>query len=301
MALANFIDKAVLNASQVLKNFDRGNFESILQNNSIEIAFDKNSVESSEGRHTLDLLVRLVARLYPNIKFRSVNLDDNSQYQYLLELAKSINPEVNISSDEPTIRVVVGQTELPVGSFPTLYIGSENWIVNFSTKKAVGSANYNNPFAAGVAACFAAANIFRFVFKGNLAYGDLDSDFQLSMFKFSKTFRDCGPEIKKAHLTESTLVGLGAIGNGFVWALDRVSNLTGDINLVDDEKIELPNLQRYILADQQSLNQTKVDIASKYLKGKKLNIHLYPDKWDQFLAKRNNWSINQVAVAVDSS
>jgi hypothetical protein len=301
MAFANFIDKAALNASQVLKNFDRGNFENILQSNIVEIAFDKNAVESSEGRHTLDLLVRLLVRLYPNIKFNSINIDDDSQYRYLLELAKSINPEVNISSDEPTIRVVVGKTQLSVDTFPTLYVGSENWIVKFSTEKAVGSSDYNNPFAAGIAACFASANIFRFVFKENLAFGDLDSDFQLSIFKFSKTFHDCGPEIKKVHLQQSTLVGLGAIGNGFVWALGRIDNATGDIDLVDGEKIELPNLQRYILADQQSVNQVKVDIASRYLDGERLRINPYPNTWEHFINERNNWSIDQVAVAVDSA
>jgi hypothetical protein len=301
MALANFIDKAALNASQVLKNFDRDNFESILQRNTIEIAFDKNAVESLEGKHTLDLLIRLVVRLYPNVKLTSIDADGHPLYQELLTLAKSINPVISISSDKPTIRIVVGKTQLPEDTFPTLYVGSENWIVKFSTKKAVGSTNYNNPFAAGAAACFASANLFRFVFKESLTYGDLDSDFELSIFNFSKIFYDCGPDIDKVHLPESTIVGLGAIGNGFIWALGRVNNLMGKINLVDGERIDLPNLQRYVLADQESVNQIKVDIASRYLNSKKLNIHPFPNNWDRFIAKRNNWSIDQVAVAVDSA
>jgi molybdopterin/thiamine biosynthesis adenylyltransferase len=94
---------------------------------------------------------------------------------------------------------------------------------------------------------------------------------------------------------------LGAIGNGFVWALGRIDNLTGDIDLVDGEKIELPNLQRYILADQQSVNQVKVDIASRYLDGERLRVNPYPKTWEHFINERNNWSINQVALAVDSA
>lgn len=195
----------------------------------------------------------------------------------------------------------MGKTQLPVETFPTLYVGSENWIVKFSTKNAVGSANYNNAFAAGVAACFAAANLFRFVFKDSLPYGDLDSDFEMSIFEFSKTFRDRGPDITKVHLPESTLVGLGAIGNGFIWALYRIDNLTGDINLIDGEKIELSNLQRYVLADQESVDHTKVDVTSRYLNGTKLNIHPYPSTWEHFISIRNNWHIDQVAVAVDSA
>lgn len=300
MALANFIDKAALNASQILRNFDRGNFESLLEHHTIEIAFDKNAVESAEGKYTLDLLVRLIARLYPNFKLTRIDVDDHPLSQELIALAKSINPVIRISNNKPTIRIVLGKTQLPVEAFPTLYVGSENWIVKFSTKNAVGSANYNNPFAAGVAACFATANLFRFVFKDSLPYGDLDSDFELSIFEFSKTFSDCGPDITKVHLPESTLVGLGAIGNGFIWALHRLGNLTGDINLIDGEKIELSNLQRYVLADQESIDHTKVDVTSRYLNGTKLNIHPYPNTWEHFISVRNNWHLERVAVAVDS-
>lgn len=301
MALANFIDKAALNASQVLTNFDRGDFESILLRNTIEIAFDKNAVDTNEGKYSLDMITRLVVRLYPKIKFRSINLDDDSYHQYLINLAKSINPVIDISENDSTIRVVVGQTKLPSNDIPTIYVGSENWIVKFSSKEPVGSTNHNNPFAAGVAACIASANIFRFVFKDNLPHGYLDSDFSLSIFTFSKTFQDNGPEIKNVSLPESTLVGLGAIGNGFIWALNRIANLAGDINLIDDEKIELPNLQRYVLADQGSLDHSKVEMAVSHLKNTKLNIHAYPYEWRRFLQERNNWSINQVAVAVDSA
>jgi len=301
MALGNFIDKAALNASQVLKNFDRGNFESILLNNTIEIAFDKNAMESNEGRNTLDLLTRLIVRLYPNIKFQNITHDNTSEHQHLVELAKSINPQVNISDDKPTIRVVVGETQLSVEDFPTLYIGSENWIVKFSTTEAVGSSGHNNPFAAGVAACFASANIFRFVFKENLAHNELDANFQLSIFNFSKTFHDCGPKLGKIHLKDSTLVGFGAIGNGFVWVLKQVDNLTGSLNIVDGEKLELTNLQRYILADQQSIDQQKVDIATKYLGGKKLVVSPYQMIWNHFITDRNNWNLDAVAMAVDSA
>lgn len=301
MALANFIDKAALNASQVLKNFDRESFEGILQSHVIEISFDKNAVETLEGKCSLDLLTRLVARLYPKIKFRSINIDDNTQYECLVDLAKRINPEIEISGLEPTVRVTVGLTELPVNEIPTFYIGSENWIVKFSTKKAVGSMDHNNPFGAGAAACVAAANIFRFVFNNSLPYGNLDSDFQISLFTFSKSFSDSGPELSKVHLHKPILVGLGAIGNGFIWALGRIGNLTGDLNLVDSEKIELSNLQRYVLADQQSIDHPKVDIASHHLGDTRLKIHAHLANWSHFIQGRRNWSIEQVAVAVDSA
>jgi molybdopterin/thiamine biosynthesis adenylyltransferase len=301
MALANFIDKAALNASQVLKNFDRRNFERVLLSHTIEIAFDKNAVDTCEGRYSLELLTRLVSRLYPHIKFRCIEFDDVSQKQCLQDLAKSINPAIDISDRESTLVVVLGQTEVPRTSSPTFYVGSENWIVKFSTKGAVGSANYNNPFGAGVAACFASANIFRFIFKNSLPFGDIDPDFQLSLFTLSQVFQDNGPEVKEVHLQESTIVGLGAIGNGFIWALSKVRNLSGDINLIDDEEIEITNLQRYILTDQSSVGKSKVEIAKQHLSSTNLKAHSYPGDWNHFLNERANWKLDQVAVAVDSA
>jgi len=67
MTLAEYFSKNLLAISQVLKNGTSEQFQSVLNNAVIGIAFD-DECKTSEGKATLDLTIRLVARLYPKIK-----------------------------------------------------------------------------------------------------------------------------------------------------------------------------------------------------------------------------------------
>jgi hypothetical protein len=201
MALANFFDKAALGAAQVLKAFDRKSFEQILKQNKIGIVFDNIAVRSHEGRATLDLIVRLTARLYPDLQIIDIS-NENSEYQKKLEeCALLINPAINLSKSERTsINLIVGNTEYIDNELGNFYIGSDGWIAKLSTTKPVGCGDSQNPFGAGASACFGAANAFRMVFKDQLVKGDCDNDFSLSIFDFTKsneTVRNNGPNIDK--------------------------------------------------------------------------------------------------------
>ncbi len=73
MALAKYFSKDALAITQVL-NGTIDMFETILNGSIIEIAFD-NSVLSGEGKICLDLLIKLIARLYPKIKITDLSQD----------------------------------------------------------------------------------------------------------------------------------------------------------------------------------------------------------------------------------
>ena len=70
MAVADYFDRASEGAAQILRNYDRTEFERRLNSRDVVIAYDKNALETSEGRASLDLLVRLIARMYPNLDLR---------------------------------------------------------------------------------------------------------------------------------------------------------------------------------------------------------------------------------------
>jgi hypothetical protein len=72
MAFANFFDRSATAASQVLANFRLEDFKDRLSANAVALSFDDAAVNSSEGRATLDLLVRLLARLYPLLAIHPV-------------------------------------------------------------------------------------------------------------------------------------------------------------------------------------------------------------------------------------
>ncbi|MER9353730.1 E2 ligase fold family C protein [Mesorhizobium sp. M0514] len=93
MALANFIDRAATAASQVLADFHLADFKAALEKQVVAVAFDSQAASCAEGQATLDLTVRLLARLYPVLAILPLDMAASSQAQALERLAKSINPK----------------------------------------------------------------------------------------------------------------------------------------------------------------------------------------------------------------
>jgi len=305
MALANFFDKSALAASQVLNGYDPSAFRDLLQRSPVEIVFDQQGVNTSEGQASLELTVRLLSRLYPEIIFTALDADDQDQVSELKQLALSINPDIGFEAKLPAVAIVIGKTRID-RSCPTFYIGSKGWKIGFSAVDPIGSADSLNPFAAGAAACFGAANIFRSIFGHQLNGAGIDNSFYLSLLDFE--FLDqqrFGDEpfdpIPSIFIGEATLVGLGAIGNGVIWALSKLEAIQGDLHLVDPEIVDLSNLQRYILADQDSINQSKAAVMLPHLNQNELKLHMYHKNWASFLGERGYRKLELVLSAVDSA
>jgi len=297
MGLANFLGKTALGASQVLKDFDFANFQQLLLSHNIRICFDKKTIQSREGFATADLLVRLLARLYPNLHLQCVD-GKASELEHLNELALAINPFVDLMAAEPTTAVVIGDTSVNLNC-QTFFIGSDQWLSKFSLSKPQLSGDSVNRFGAGAAACFAAANIFRHVFSNQLPASEMDQDFIYSCFNGCiNEETEQGPAINNVMLEDTVLVGLGAIGNGAVWTL-RGLPLSGSLHIIDGQRIDLSNLQRYVLATQDDIGHSKTEIIGAFLNSPVTQ--LYPYHFDEYISRRSNWDIFRVAVCVDSA
>jgi len=305
MALANFFDKSALAASQVLNGYDPSAFRDLLQASPVEIVFDQHCISTSEGKASLELTVRLLSRLYPEIIFTALDASDQDNVNELKLLAQSINPNIGFDAKLPAAAIVIGKTRID-RSFPTFYIGSNGWNVGFSPIEPIGSANSFNPFAAGAAACFGAANVFRSIFDHQLTGAGIDNTFYLSLLDFHFLDRqrfDDEPfdPIRSLSIGEVTLVGLGAIGNGVIWALSKLEMIEGDLHLVDPETVDLSNLQRYILADQNSIDKSKTAVMLSHLGKNELKPHMHHKNWASFLGDRDYQKLELVLSAVDSA
>jgi hypothetical protein len=310
MALADFFDKAALAASHILQGYDMDAFRDRLLSSVIGIVFDNAAVESIEGRRTLELSVNLLARLYPRIAILPLTETENVEaiFQELERIAMAINPDIDVARTAATITacVAVGgtpSTGIEVAS-PVIYIGSDGWIAKLSIEHPVGSGASEIPFGAGAAACFGAANVFRVVFGDQLPGGSLDRNFMLSLVDYEvNASMPSNPSLEAVDLGETHLVGLGAIGNGTIWALARTPHLKGVLQLVDNERIDLTNLQRYVLATQAhaAVQTEKVLLAVDVLKGSGLTVEPNPCNWAQYLGKRKDWYFERVGIAVDSA
>lgn len=301
MSLANFFDKAALGASTLLKQFDPQIFADTLQMKKVGVYFDIDSENSSEARIALDLLVNLLARLYPCLAIER-NGTPSRFRQTLIQIAQEINPQITIQDhvDDCDICLVVGKST-PNANGQLIYVGSNAWIALISTQAPVEIGNSDNPFGAAAAACLAAANVFRFIFRDQLDSANLDKSVIFSLVDLDpKSATPDNPPLNEIDVGSTHFVGLGAIGNGAVWILRKISSLKGVLHLIDHEKIELTNLQRYVLTRQTSIGNSKTVLAAVEWSSA-LRIEQHQLKWDDYLENRSDWNLERVVVAVDSA
>ena len=212
MAIPNYFQRNAVAISQAISGLDEQRLESMLGDVCIGVTVGPDA-GGHEGRATVDLLVRLLARLYPSI----VILDegDDGVADEVSALAGRINPRIELSG-QPTVEVVIGSAEVRQGASRTVFVGSRGWSAKLSTRNPQECGTTNNPYGAGLAACLAAADLFRSVF---LTGAELDGDFEFAFPTLTKGTNDVGDI--SGNVGSLVLAGAGAIGNAAAWALSR--------------------------------------------------------------------------------
>ena len=84
-----------------------------------------------------------------------------------------------------------------------------------------------------------------------------------------------GSAPKAVRVPEAHLVGVGAVGSAAVYTLAHLDDVSGVIHLIDNETIEEPNLNRYVLARQRDIDEWKVDLAAEALSSTGIRAKLY--------------------------
>lgn len=292
MALAPFFQRAAIAASQVIAGFDPVRFEEAISSRAVGLSIDARSCSRTEGRTLGDLAVRLLARLYPAI---SLQVGDPDFRAELHDLALSINPQLEIAA-EATIGIVVG-ANAPRFETP-IFAGADGWTARVGTSRSYAVSDSENPFGAGVAACLAAANLFRLV----LLPGTKSGDRQIAFSAFERDIAHPdrhAPRLIPVDLGEGTaLVGLGAIGHAVAWALGRAP-VRGTLDLVDPETIDLGNLQRYVLATDADVERRKTTVLADALSGR-LATSEHPSPFAAFV-ERNDYQVRTAVIALDSA
>lgn len=329
MGFARFFGKSAISAASLLRRFDDVEFRNKLSTSLVAIAYDGEAEGSPEGQLTLELLVDLLARLYPRLAITALHLGirTNSELRdRLLNRARQINPEIEFPREwnDAAATVVVGTSMVPpaIGTNRSVtYIGSSEWFVRASTRAPVGSGTSPNPYGAGAAACLGAASVFRAIFADELEQAsplssaltaqDPQFDLNLSLVDFSVGLgirTGDGDLLRPIDIGETFLVGVGAIGNAAVWALARTPGLQGTLHLIDGERIEESNLQRYVLSTQDSVGTNKVALAASEFRAtatpestSQLDVLAHSQHWDDYLVDRVDYVLDNVLLALDSA
>lgn len=304
MAIANFFDRTLLSAAQALQGFDPQEIRTRLEGLAVELAFDGAAATRAEGRAALDMAARLLARLYPTLRLTPLDTAAAAHGGVLSGLARAINPSIDFAkTGRSGATLVFGDTVVRRRN-PVIYAGSDGWLGKASEHGPQGVGETDLPYGAGAGACLGAANVFRALFADALPNPRLDSDAVLSIFDFSTgAAATQGPATTSVDLGGAPLVGLGAIGNGVIWALARDPGPVGVVHLVDHEAVELTNLQRYILSTQADLGRVKVEVARAALLAgaSRLEPLTFLTRWDDYVVGRGHPSFDRVVVGLDSA
>ena len=295
MALADYFDRSAMAAGQVLQGQDPAALRAKLEDITVGLFFGGDASSTTEGRALLDMLTRLVARLYPKIVF-SKDTEATPLVDELAELALKINPRIEIArSTSADIDVITGG-DVKFAGKRSIFCGSDGWRALVSSTSPQPLGDSPNPFGAGAAACLAAANVFRSTF---LSPGDWFPDQNLEFSTWQSSLdRPANTSWSEIDIGEAVLAGVGAIGMASVWALARL-RLQGLLHLVDPQSVELSNLQRYVLCGMEDIAAEKVAIANQFLAGKARALpHL--QNWQDFAAGEAV-PLRTVLVALDTA
>ena len=289
MAIPDYFQRNAVAISQAISGLDKQRLESVLGDVCIGVTVGPDA-SGHEGRAIVDLLVRLLARLYPSIVIRDEG-DGGAAYE-VSALARRINPHIELSG-QPTVEVFIGSAELRQGTSRTVFVGSSGWNAKLSPRNPQRCGNTNNPYGAGLAACLAAADLFRSVF---LPGTELNGDFELAFPILTEGSNDVGDV--SGNVGSLVLVGAGAIGNAAAWALSR-TDVNGSIEIVDHESVDLGNLQRYVLAERDDENKPKAKFVAGAFAGT-LSAKAQECKLAEFLEKKRH-KVDNLLLALDSA
>lgn len=302
MALARYFSKDLLALNKLL-NTDSSIFEKVINSKTVTLVFDENAVHTFEGNCGLELMIRLIARFYPKLSVCDLSGTNSEKQAELIELAKMINGNIEIVPDAETkdILIIAGLTSKEFKSKSSIfYFGSENWIAKYSVSESKSFGNSTNPFGSGIAACLLVSNIFRTVFCDYIEYKEKDLEVELSTYSM-RYGSDHNPPIKDIMFKDLTIAGIGAVGNGVIWALSQLETISGEIALIDSERISRTNLQRYVLFYEEDENHDKVLVAQAFFKKNDVNVTPCKGEWKDYIKERGNWDIDCVAVGIDSA
>lgn len=291
MALASYFRRSAVAAAQALGGYEEEAIRDRLEGKTVALVWDSEATALPEGQALVELSLRLLSRLYPRLSLT----EPEGEWA---NLARSINGVVEIGSWDPDIAIAIGPNVERVAPLQ-IFAGSEGWdaFVAESLPQPLGCSS--NPFGAAAAACLAAAAAFRAVFL-EVANGDAIE--QLSALDLTSARSRENTNIDGVELDEKTaLVGIGAIGNAAVWALSRAP-VRGAIHLVDAERLDEGNLQRYVLGGEADVGESKVAIAERFFSTRTAGIEAVTHslEWADFVSEQG-YEWDRVLVALDSA
>lgn len=269
MSLPRFLDRVVDATAPVLGGLDREAVRAKLETSSV-ILVGGARADVGASRDGFLLAANLLARLYSRIRLQGPDeLVHAAESEIIL-----VNPMADVAvGDDETAATLCYETTVDNGVF----VSARGWNV-YVDADAEGDDAAAAP-AALLAAALGVSELFRVVFAVELGdrgrRGPQPGAFNLVTLG-EPTFGLPVPATVEAG--EFRVVGAGAIGQAAARTL-ALAGVRGTMVVVDDEKVALSNLQRYVLTRDSDVGAVKVDLLRDRLTKSDLAVVPVEAKW----------------------
>ncbi|MBI5515230.1 MAG: ThiF family adenylyltransferase [Deltaproteobacteria bacterium] len=167
------------------------------------------------------------------------------------------------------------------GASRTTFVGFDGWSV---TLDAAPSGARPGLLAALAAACHGASQVFLHAAAAAGAARGPVAPFRVGLLGMAPTM---APPTE-VDLGETHLVGAGAVGCAFVYALGHVPRLAGRLHVIDGDHIDLLNLNRYVLMRRSDIGALKPDVAKQALASRGAVVTPFNDNFAAFAAQHGH-------------
>jgi hypothetical protein len=284
MSLPRFLDRVVDATAPVLGGLDRDAVRAKLETTSVTLVGGERA-SAGASRDGFLLAANLLARLYPRIRLRG---PDELVHAAEVEIVL-VNPTADVAAgDDDTVATLAYETLFD----GAVSVSARGWNVYVDVDHDDdddddddADADADAAAAAAPAALLAATlgvgELFRIVFADEL--GDRGRrQAQPGAFNLitlgDPTFELPPAAAAAADVGEFRLVGAGAIGQAAALTL-AAAGVAGTVVVVDDEKVTLSNLQRYVLTRDSDIGAVKVDLLGERLAKSRLTVVPVAAKW----------------------
>ena len=248
-------------------------------------------------------MVDLLLRLDPLVGEVVIDMPDRDLDPWLSDLATKLPFEQIEETNAPEYVVGVGDS-LGVD----LLVDGAGWLAAVGV--AVPAGDDGNPIGPLAAATFAAAEVFKWAF--GQTYADRAAALQLTPWAgafslFSYDFDSANPPLDEV-VIDTTLIGLGGVGAGFVRAMVALGpRVSGALTLVDADVLTTDNLNRVSYASVRAAvaGTRKVDEAAHVLSQHcpHLTVSSHPstfEEYKQLTPRRQDRAYDVIVTGLDN-
>ena len=204
------------------------------------------------------------------------------------------------TDDHPDVEVLIGPCERSPGAEVSISVTADGWKFLCSTKDpaptTVGESS--NPIGPYMAACFAAASVFKYFFQTDHA---IDLAYSLWNHKDGEwSDLSQGPEPKGELPRPFYLIGAGAVGTACAFTLAAAPNIQGTLIPIDPQTSDETSRNRLISCAYKRTNVPKVTLLESLFASSEIDVIPYQGFWPDYTAdddRRTPPEIREIELA----